>query len=158
MLVPKDTPLDVQNSSHLADALADERAHTTLVGLPQRGKDARRMHDSTEATKPRPLRCPLCEVSELRQRGPNPERCPSCEVLIGHEILETLRQITKLPDAVGRHACECGHPEMRRLPDGVQHCPACGSEVLPIGSLPSGPPDETRTDGKPEAIGERRAT
>lgn len=28
----------------------------------------------------------------------------------------------------------CGHPEMRRLPDGVFHCPACGSEVLPIGA------------------------
>jgi hypothetical protein len=47
---------------------------------------------------------------------------------------------------------------MRRLPDGVQHCPACGSEVLPIGSPLSAPPDGTRTDGKPEAIGERRAT
>ena len=23
--------------------------------------------------------------------------------------------------------CEYGHPEMRRLPDGVFHCPACGS-------------------------------
>ena len=52
--------------------------------------------------------------------------------MIGYEILETLRQITKLPDAVGRHACECGHPEMRLLPDGVYRCPACGSEVLPV--------------------------
>src|SRR3712207_7132400 len=34
--------------------------------------------------------------------------------------------------AVGAHACECGHPEMRCLPDGVYHCPSCGSEVLPI--------------------------
>ena len=33
--------------------------------------------------------------------------------------------------AVGAHACECGHPKMRCLPDGVYHCPACGSEVLP---------------------------
>ncbi|HEX2183234.1 MAG TPA: hypothetical protein VHH10_13200 [Rubrobacteraceae bacterium] len=33
---------------------------------------------------------------------------------------------------VGYHACECGHPGMRLLPDGVFHCPACGSEVLPI--------------------------
>jgi ribosomal protein L37AE/L43A len=38
--------------------------------------------------------------------------CPSCEV---HEL-----------------ACECGHPEMRRLPDGVYWCPACGSEVPPV--------------------------
>jgi ribosomal protein L37AE/L43A len=41
-------------------------------------------------------------------------------------------RISKLPDAVGGHACECGHPEMRRLPDGVYWCPACGSEVMPI--------------------------
>ena len=51
---------------------------------------------------------------------------------MGGPTLEALRQITDLPDAVGRHACECGHPEMRRLPDGKRHCPACGSEVVPI--------------------------
>jgi hypothetical protein len=42
------------------------------------------------------------------------------------------RSIIGLPDAVGSHACECGHHEMRLLPDGVFHCPACGSEVLRI--------------------------
>jgi len=47
-------------------------------------------------------------------------------------MLEILRQITDLPDALGGHACECGHPEMRCLPDGTFHCPACGSEVHPI--------------------------
>lgn len=46
-------------------------------------------------------------------------------------LLETLRRISGLPDALGRHPCECGHPEMRRLPDGTFHCPGCGSEVLP---------------------------
>ena len=45
--------------------------------------------------------------------------------------LEALRRIADLPDALGRHAWECGHPEMRRLPDGTRHCPSCGSEVLP---------------------------
>jgi hypothetical protein len=44
----------------------------------------------------------------------------------------TLEEIVSLPDALGGHACECGHPEMRRLPDGVFHCPACGSEVIPL--------------------------
>jgi hypothetical protein len=77
------------------------------------------------------LRCPFCEVYELEPSGPHSAHCPSCGV-IGGEILKTLRQITALPDAMGRHACECGHPEMRRLPDGVYWCPACGSEVLPI--------------------------
>ena len=47
-------------------------------------------------------------------------------------MFETLEQVAALPDAIGGHACECGHPEMRRLPDGVFHCVACGSEVLPI--------------------------
>jgi len=37
-----------------------------------------------------------------------------------------------LPDVVGGHPCECGHPEMRRLPDGVFRCPCCHAEVLPI--------------------------
>jgi hypothetical protein len=45
-------------------------------------------------------------------------------------MFTTLEQIAVLPDALGAHACESGHPEMRRLPDGVFHCPACGSEVL----------------------------
>ncbi len=56
-------------------------------------------------------------------------------------MLHTLSQITALPDSLGRHPCECGHPEMRRLPDGIFHCPACGSEVLPINasSVPTEP-------------------
>ena len=47
-------------------------------------------------------------------------------------MLLLLQQIIALPDTWGKHACECGHPEMRLLPDGVYHCPACGSEVLAI--------------------------
>ena len=46
--------------------------------------------------------------------------------------MRTLEQIASLPDALGKHACECGHPEMRLLPDNVYRCPACGSEVLPL--------------------------
>jgi hypothetical protein len=59
-------------------------------------------------------------------------RCEPCGGRLSGPILEELRRISALPDALGSHACECGHPEMRRLPDGVFHCPACGSEVLPI--------------------------
>ena len=56
-------------------------------------------------------------------------------------MLEVLRQITDLPDTLGSHACECGHPEMQLLPDGSFRCPACRSEVLPIDapSTPSKP-------------------
>jgi hypothetical protein len=57
----------------------------------------------------------------------------SSEGLLSGTLLETLHRIIELPDAAGGHACECGHPEMRHLPDGVYWCPACGSEVLPPG-------------------------
>ncbi len=76
--------------------------------------------------------CPLCEVGELQPIGNGSMGCGSCGAHLGGAILETLRQITALPDALGAHACECGHPEMRLLPDGVYRCPACASEVTPI--------------------------
>ena len=82
-------------------------------------------------TESQPLTCPYCEVYELRPCGHNGSRCESCGRTLGGPLLQTLRRITKLPDAIGRHACECGHPEMRRLPEGLYRCPACGSEVLP---------------------------
>jgi ribosomal protein L37AE/L43A len=85
----------------------------------------------TFSTGSRALICPFCEVYELRHFGHNAARCEHCGGVLGAPLLETLRRITDLPDAIGRHACECGHPEMRRLPDGIYRCPACGSEVIP---------------------------
>src|SRR5215203_3099824 len=76
------------------------------------------------------LVCPFCEVSSIRLPATHPTRCGSCGERLSREVLETLQQVASLPDALGKHACECGHPEMRRLPDGTYHCPACGSEVL----------------------------
>jgi hypothetical protein len=79
--------------------------------------------------------CPICEAGELRSGGHNEIQCPVCGYAPSHSVLEALQQIISLPDALGSHACEeCGHPEMRRLPDGVSHCPGCGSEVLPTRS------------------------
>jgi hypothetical protein len=79
------------------------------------------------------LVCPLCEVDKLNTHGHSSARCHSCGGNVNRETLETLRQITDLPDALGRHACEeCGHPEMRLLPDGTHHCPSCGSKVVPL--------------------------
>ena len=91
------------------------------------------------------LRCPMCEIYELRSFGHNSARCESCQVIVSGAFLDTLRQITGLPDALGSHACECGHPEMRCLPDGVYRCPACGSEVLPVSA--------TTTDRGKDAYG-----
>src|SRR3712207_3991098 len=99
------------------------------------------MRGSSVASRPDSLICPLCEASKLRPSDRDSMRCESCGGRLSGAILETLWRITELPDTLGPHACECGHPEMRRLPDGVFHCPACGSEVLPTNasSTPSKP-------------------
>ncbi|HZY56580.1 MAG TPA: hypothetical protein VFE09_02135 [Rubrobacteraceae bacterium] len=77
--------------------------------------------------------CPLCESGGLRYDEQSVVRCTGCSRTLDGPVLETLKQIIALPDALGEHACEeCGHPEMRCLPDGTFHCPACGSEVLPV--------------------------
>jgi len=79
-----------------------------------------------------PLTCPFCEASYLTDFGRNSARCGACGGVLGGDFLDSLRKIVALPDSLGHHACECGHPEMRLLPDGVYRCPACGSEVLPL--------------------------
>jgi ribosomal protein L37AE/L43A len=94
------------------------------------------MEDST-TTKFHSIRCPFCEVYDLERFSDGSARCASCRGSLGAQLLSTLRQIQALPDALGSHPCEeCGHPEMRRLPNGVFHCPACGSEVLPARGSP----------------------
>jgi len=76
--------------------------------------------------------CPCCGINELERSVEGEARCSRCDRPISTQVLETLEQIVSLPDAIGRHACECGHPEMRHLADGVMWCPGCGSEVLPL--------------------------
>ena len=93
---------------------------------------------STLSSSPDYLLCPVCEVGELHPFGGECARCSSCGYTLCEAMLLTLEQIVALPDAVGKHACECGHPEMRLLPDGTFHCPSCGLEVLPTEAL-SGP-------------------
>jgi hypothetical protein len=61
--------------------------------------------------------------------------CDFCKCAFDDTLVRTLKQIVALPEALGKHPCECAHPEMRRLPDEVFHCPSCRSEVLPI-SIP----------------------
>ena len=90
------------------------------------------MKSSSLESRPGSLVCPLCEVHKLDARGHSAAHCAWCGRVASGTTLEALRQIIELPEALGSHACECGHPEMRRLPDGTRHCPACGSEVVPI--------------------------
>lgn len=97
---------------------------------------------SGTASRPHHMICPFCESGELVSLGHDFARCGSCGLPLLGSTLETLRDITGLPDALGAHPCECGHPEMRALPGGVFHCPACRSEVLPFEarrSLPGSP-------------------
>jgi ribosomal protein L37AE/L43A len=97
------------------------------------------MKTSLMASKPDYLICPLCEKGQLRPTGRGSMRCEPCGTHLHGDVLETLRCIAALPDTLGTHACECGHPEMRILPDGTYHCPACGSEVSPadVASTPT---------------------
>jgi ribosomal protein L37AE/L43A len=79
------------------------------------------------------LVCPSCEVYPMQAVGNMQARCPACGFELGGQMLKTLVEILALPEALGTHACEeCGHPQMRRLPDGVFHCPACHAEVTPF--------------------------
>ena len=98
-------------------------------------------------SKTNPLTCPFCESSALEDFGRNSARCGACGGVLGGDFLEMLQRIVVLPEILGRHACECGHPEMRLLPDDVYRCPACGSEVVPVsaGSATWKSPDHTET-------------
>jgi ribosomal protein L37AE/L43A len=90
------------------------------------------MKGTALASRPQAIICPFCEAGALHPSGGASAHCDSCVHAVDGDVLRTLEQIASLPDALGAHACECGHPEMRRLPDGVFHCPACGSEVIPL--------------------------
>ncbi len=88
---------------------------------------------SRKTSGARHIICPACGSGELQPQGPElVAGCSYCTLCVEGAISKTLERIATLPDVVGSHACEeCGHPEMRRLPDGIFLCPACGSEVLP---------------------------
>jgi ribosomal protein L37AE/L43A len=117
------------------------------------------------ASRSRRIVCPFCESGELVSLGPGFARCGSCGIPLLGSALGTLREIVGLPDALGSHPCECGHPEMRELPEGVFHCPACGAEVFPIrkprpgsawlaaGGIARFVPDGDRGAGRQEAKG-----
>lgn len=91
--------------------------------------------------------CPCCGIDELeRSVQVGTARCNRCGRTVSARLLRTLEQIASLPDALGKHACDCGHPKMRSLADGVMWCPACGSEVVPVSPSP--------TSSDPESVSE----
>jgi hypothetical protein len=75
------------------------------------------MKGSSLGSRPGSFVCPFCETDQLGPSGHDFFHCASCGGLLSGAMLETLRQIRSLPEGLG--ACECGHPEMRHLPDGV---------------------------------------
>lgn len=83
------------------------------------------------ASRPLSTFCPVGESGELSSNGASMTGCDECGYALTKDVLEMVRQIAALPEAVGEHACDSGHPQMRLLPDGAYRCPACGSEVLP---------------------------
>ncbi len=119
------------------------------------------MKGSSLSSGPSVLVCPFCERGWLQPSGQDSVHCDSCSGVLSGAMLQTFRQIAALPDVTGSHACEeCGHPEMRLLPDGVFHCPACGSEVLPINapcalSSPDGHSEAYRAGWMDGRFGER---
>jgi hypothetical protein len=103
------------------------------------------MHQDSITAGGRSLCCPFCVAHDLEPFGPNSAGCQSCGIELSGARLETLRQLSELSDLASPPACECGHPEMRCLPDGgvywVYWCPSCGSKVLPLSRFPlSRPP------------------
>lgn len=113
-------------------------------------------------SNPDRLVCPGCGSRELRPLGPYLANCEICGI-IGRAILKTLEQLAALPEVAGEHPCECGHPEMRLLPDEVFHCPACRSEVVPperVAALPNsrkGVEKECRSSGESKPGGQGHA-
>jgi hypothetical protein len=95
------------------------------------------MNKSTPRSRSSFLDCPSCERGTLRPPAHDSMRCDFCSGSLSGAMLQVFRQITELPDAIGAHACECGHPQMRLLPDGTRHCPSCGLEVVPIDAHPT---------------------
>ena len=89
---------------------------------------------TTTSSRPGHLVCPACESGELQAQAHGlAASCAVCDCLFSGVVLKVLGRIAALPEAHGKHACEeCHHPQMRLLPDGVFHCPACGSEVLRV--------------------------
>jgi hypothetical protein len=104
------------------------------------------MNTLTPASRLAFLVCPLCEKGRLGPSNQDSMSCDSCSGFLSGAMVQTLRQIAVLPDALGNHPCECGHPQMRHLPDGVFHCPVCGSEVVPLNAT-----EEQRLKGRSEA-------
>jgi hypothetical protein len=113
---------------------------------------------------------PLCESGVVCSDRALMCCCDGCDCVLSDNLLGALRQITALPDDVGGHAYECGHPETHRLPDEVFWCPTCGSEALPLRerrakgpttmtlNSPGSPAGSERTPARPKDVRRTRSS
>ena len=86
---------------------------------------------SRTTSRPNSIVCPAC--GELWVRGAALAGCDSCAGTVAGAVLRMLEQLSAPPGALGKHACACGDlEEMRPLHDGVFHCPASVSDVIPL--------------------------
>jgi hypothetical protein len=115
---PRSEPVSRENSRQRICSPATDRGDSDERSIRHSVQDA-------------PCHLSVLRIGCARLVGTGVARCRSCGLPLLGSTLETLRNIVELPAAQGYHPCECGHPEMRELPDGVFHCPACRSEVLP---------------------------
>jgi hypothetical protein len=100
------------------------------------------------------LVCPFCESGELEPTGRNSARCITCGRVTSRLILNTLRQLIALPECLGTHACECGHPEMRRRATQAGMAQAAKSRRPMSGFLPFLPYGSRVSRASGEASGE----
>ena len=95
------------------------------------------MNGSAAPSGPGALICPPRESGRLRCSPYGTARYEFCSDPSRGAVSQAQLEIASLPEALGPCACECGHPEMRLLPDGTYHRPDCGSEVWPLDARPS---------------------
>ena len=62
------------------------------------------------ASRPLSIFCPVGESSELSSNGASMTGCDECGYALIKDVLEMVRQIAALPEVVGEHACDSGHP------------------------------------------------
>jgi len=100
-------------------------------------KPRAKRHDHRPVSTPNRIVCPLCELEVMDVLDQSEARCSRCDATLSGSFLGELQTMAALPEVRGRHACEeCGHPEMRLLPDGTFHCRPAAPRYCPLISPP----------------------
>jgi hypothetical protein len=93
---------------------------------------------ATTASRADYLVCPGCGCGQLQPpRGPLSRllKYAHCECAFDNTIVETLKQIVALPEALGKHSCECGIPRCAVCPMGSSTAQSASLRCCPFPSL-----------------------